>query len=260
MTREQYRAHPALNFSLAKHLLRSPAHFRAAVDEEREETDAMRIGTLAHSMVLEGKNLLDLYAIKPEGMSFATKEGKEWRDKQTLPILKEEDANAIPRIAEAIIENPDAAKILKGCQSRETPIIASMHGVECKCLIDLHDPASGKWTIGDFKTAQDASLREFANNAYRMDYDMQAAWYSDLLAISSGIENAPWWFWIVTEKKPPFVNAVYIPSDELMQSGREKVQRALNIYNECMESGEWPMPLRGIHAIQLPRWAGKGDA
>jgi len=215
----------------------------------------MRIGTLAHSMILEGKNLIDLYAIKPEGMSFATKEGKEWRDKQTLPILKEEDANGIPRIAQAITENKDAALILKGCQSRETPIIANMHGVKCKCLIDLHDPATGKWTIGDFKTAQDISPRKFSATVYDMDYDMQAAWYSDLLAIANGIENPPWWFWIAAEKKPPFLNAVYVPSDEVMESGRDKVKRALTLYKECMELGEWPMPLRGINKIELPSWA-----
>jgi len=255
MTRKEYCQHPALNFSLAKHLLKSPAHFKAAQDEDREETEAMRIGTLAHSMVLEGKNLLDLYAIKTHGMSFASKEGKHWRDKQTLPILTQEDAEGIPRIAAAIADNPDARRILAGCKERETPIIATMHGVLCKALIDLHDPASGKWTVGDFKTAQDASPREFAKNAYKMDYDMQAAWYSDVVAIYYGIENPPWWFWIVAEKKPPFVNSVYVPSDEFMQSGRNKVERALTIYKECLASGEWPMPLSGIQQIELPAWA-----
>ena len=48
----EYRSDPALNFSLAKHLLRGPAYFRAAVDEEQETTEAMHDGTLAHAMVL----------------------------------------------------------------------------------------------------------------------------------------------------------------------------------------------------------------
>lgn len=260
MTREEYRAHPALNFSLAKHLLKSPAHFRAATDEKREETDAMRVGTLAHSMILEGKSLLDLYAIKPEGMSFATKEGKAWRDAQTLPILKEEDANGIPRMAEAIAANKDAALILAGCQTRELPIIQTIDGVECKALIDACGPHANGWGIGDFKTSADVSPRKFAATIFDMDYDMQAAWYSDLFALSRGLESPPWWFWIATEKKPPFLNAVYVPTDEVMASGREKMARALAIFKECTASGEWPLPLRGIHRIELPAWARKGAA
>ena len=260
MTREEYRAHPALNFSLAKYLLKSPAHFRAAVDEEREETDAMRIGTLAHSMILEGKNLIDMYAIKPEGMSFATKEGKAWRDAQTLPILKEEDANSIPRIAEAIAENIDARALLEGCTEREFPVFATMHGVECKALIDAAGlSAANLWCVGDFKTSVDVTPRKFSSTVYDMDYDMQAAWSSDLLALVKGLDHEPWWFWIAAEKKPPFANAVYTPSDKVMESGRKKVERALTIYKQCIASGEWPMPMRGIQIANLPKWAEFGE-
>lgn len=259
MTTEEYRAHPSLNFSLAKHLLKSPAHFKSAQDEEREETDAMRVGTLAHAMILEGKNLLDLYAIKPEGMSFATKEGKAWRDMQTKPILKEEDSNSIPRMAESIAANTDAALILKGCVNKETPVFASLQGVECKALIDSHGRhPKGGLVIADFKTTLDASPWKFSKTVFDMDYDMQAAWYSDILAMVLGDDVAPLWYWIASEKKAPFANAVYAPNDEMMQSGRSKVERALTIYKECVESGEWPMPYQGIKLLSLPKWVKTG--
>lgn len=256
MTREEYRAHPALNFSLAKHLLKSPAHFKAAQDEEREETDAMRIGTMAHAMILEGKDLRSMYAIKPAGMSFAKADGKAWRDAQTLPIITEEEANALPRIAEAIAKNRDATAILSGCTFRERPVFATMHGVECKALMDACGFSATAWAVGDFKTAADVSPRKFSRTIFEMDYDMQAAWSSDLLALEQGLESPPWWFWIATEKKPPFVNVVYQPDAEMMESGRAKVEKALAIYKECTESGEWPMPLRGVQTLSLPAWAG----
>lgn len=255
MTREEYRAHPALNFSLAKHLLTSPAHFKAAQDEEQEETDAMRIGTLAHAMVLEGKDLRDLYAIKPAGMSFATKEGKAWRDDQTLPILKEEDAESIPAIAEAIAKNPDAAGMLRGCTMREHPIFFTLHGVECKALLDMAGTDSRVWVINDFKTSQDASPRKFAKTAYDMHLDMQAAWYSDGLAMAEGLEDPPLFYWTVTEKKKPFFNVVYQPDDETMANGRKKVEKALKRYQDCMKSGEWPMPTKGVQVLRPPNWA-----
>lgn len=255
MTKEEYRKHPALNFSLAKHLLTSPAHFKAAQDEEQEETEAMIVGTLAHSMVLEGKDLRDLYAIKPKGMSFASKEGKSWKAAQTLPILKEEGANSIPSMAEAIAKNPNAAALLRGCEHVERPIFFTLYGVECKALIDLCGGKDGRWALGDMKTALDATPRKFSSVAYDRHYDMQLAWSSDGLAMVEGLEIAPWAFWIVVEKSAPFANTVYEPTAEIMASGRRKVERALTLYKECMENNHWPTHLEHTMTLDLPNYA-----
>jgi len=258
MTVSEYRAHPALNFSLAKHLLKSPAHFKAAMDEEREETDAMRIGTLAHAMILEGKDLRDMYAIKPAGMSFATKEGKAWRDAQTLQILKEEDSNMIPKAAQAITENPHAEAFIKGCQHREMAIVGTIMGVPCKALLDLCGTNGVLWAIGDLKTCQDASPKAFARDVYNRDYDLQMVWYSTLLANAEGLEEPPYWNWISVEKTAPFVNAVYTGRD-FIESGMRKMETVLDRFKECTASGVWPMPYRGIIDLVKPDWA-RGNA
>ena len=254
MTTEEYRKAPGLNFSLAKHLLKSPAHFKAAQDEEKEETDAMRIGTLAHAMILEGKDLRDLYAIKPAGMSFATKEGKAWRDAQTLPILKEEDANMIPQAAQKITENPHAAHILKQCQHRETPIFGTIMGVQCKALLDCHGTDGVAWVINDLKTSTDASQKGFAKSVINFDLDLQAAFYCTLLANIEGLETPPFFVWTAVEKAAPFANAVYT-AEQWMESGMRKLERVMDLYKECVSSGEWPMPYRGINQLERPAWA-----
>lgn len=252
MTAAEYRAHPALNFSLAKHLLKSGAHFKAAQDEEREETDAMRVGTLAHAMILEGKDLRDLYAIKPAGMSFATNEGKAWRAAQTLPILREGDANSIPRMAQAIVCNDYAAAVLRGCTLRETPVFATVLEVECKALLDVAGiKVGGQWLIADLKTCQDSTPRAFAKTVENMHYDLQAAWYCDVLWAAKGLSESPDWNWIAIEKTAPFVNHVY-SAEHWMDSGRDKLDRVLAAYKECMASGVWPMPYGGITALERP--------
>lgn len=249
----EYRKHPALNFSLAKHLLKSPVHFKAAKDEEQEETDAMRIGTLAHAMILEGKDLRHLYAIKPAGMSFATTEGKAWRDAQTLPILKEEDSNMIPRAAEAIAKNQHAAHILKQCQHRETAIIGTIMGVECKALLDSHGTDGREWVINDLKTTQDASPRGFAKAVDKFDLDLQCVFYSTLLANIEGLENPPYWTWTAVEKTAPYVNSVYTAED-WQESGMRKLEIVIDRFKECTASGEWPMPYRGINKLERPAY------
>lgn len=254
MSVEGYRASSKLNFSLAKHLLKSPAHFKAAQDEEREETDAMRIGTLAHAMILEGKDLRDFYAIKPAGMSFATKEGKVWRDAQTLPILKEEDANMLPKAAQAIAENPHAAHILKQCQHRETAITGTIMGVPCKALLDCHGTDGVDWVIIDLKTTVDASPRGFAKAVANFHLDLQLAFYTTLLSNVHGLEKPPWFAWLPIEKTAPYVNSVY-SAEEWMESGMRKLEYVIDKFKECTESGEWPMPYRGINRLECPSWA-----
>lgn len=254
----EYRAHPSLNFSLAKHLLKSPAHFKAAQDaDEQEESEALAIGKLAHSMTLEGKDLRSLYAIKPAGMSFATKEGKAWRDAQTLPILKEDSADSIPQIADAITKNPDAAKILGACGFRETPIFGNLMGVPCKALLDVHGSVKGTWAITDFKTDKDVEARSFKKTVYDRHYDLQMSWYSSLLALEHGLEERPFWTWIAAEKKAPWFNVVYYPTQSFIESGERKLERVLTLYNECMESGKWPFAVTGMQELEPPSWAEK---
>ena len=78
MTIKEYFAIDALNSSRAKLILRSADHFKSAEDEpEPEATESQNVGTCVHAMSIEGKDLRDTFAIKPEGMRFSTKERQE---------------------------------------------------------------------------------------------------------------------------------------------------------------------------------------
>ena len=255
MTTDEYRKADGVNFSSLKHILKSPAHYQANLSEDDEPTQAMIAGTLAHAMILEGKNLLDLYAIKPEGMRFSTKEGKAWRDAQTLPILESDTALAIPRMAESIVANPYAYSMLKGCQHRETPLFANLRGVDCKALLDAHGTDNGEqWVICDLKTTDDASPEAFAKKVANLDYDMQKSFYSQVLAQVHQLEISPMWFWIVVEKSAPFTCAVY-SSEQWDESGDSKLERALELYKQCIANNQWPQPFAGITTLERPKWA-----
>lgn len=256
MNREEYSNLPALNFSKAKHLLRSAAHFKAAMeDEEHEATDAQHIGTMAHAMVLEGKDLRAMYAIKPAGMNLGSKEGRAWKKEQTLPILKEDDIEFIPAAAEAIRNDGHASAMLRGCPLREHVVTGNMMGVECKMLMDLAGSNEGRWAIGDMKTCVDASPYGFSKAVANGHLDMQIAWYADLLAIAEGLEEPPFCFWIAVEKPRAAAVQVYIASEEVMASGRRKVERALTLFKQCQETGSWPGYASGPINLNLPKWA-----
>jgi len=248
MNATEYRQHPALNFSLAKHLLDSPAHFVAAQDEDHEPSEAMMLGTLTHAFVLEDKDLRDEYALKPDGMSFATKEGKAWRDAQTKPILADEKAQRVPLCADSLAKSRTVRKMLELCPMRETPIICEFRGVEIKALLDMHSEG----LIADFKTAQDCTKRAFARKISDYHYDMQAAWYQAAHAAKYGLDEPAPFYWLVVEMKQPFARAIYRASDSLIESGLAKMERAIEIYKECLASGKWELPEVELEEIDLP--------
>lgn len=86
-----YHNDPALGSSGVRDLMQSPLKYwvnspynpeRPAAEEEdptdKKATSATVLGSYMHDLLLEGGR--KAYAIKPAGMSFATKEGKAWRD------------------------------------------------------------------------------------------------------------------------------------------------------------------------------------
>lgn len=242
MTREQYNAIQAIHYSVAKYLLKTPLHYQQALKDEEDgaEDEKFAVGTLAHAMVLENKDLSKLFAIKPRGMSFATTKGKEWKAEQTLPILKEEDLNKVPRMAEAIVNHPRASRILRGCTEREYCLQATMGGLPCKALLDgVGSDDDAKRGILEIKTTRDASPWTFAKLAYDLHYDLQATFYSHMLALVEKLDDRPWMTWVAVENSPPWAVACYSPSEFMIESGMQKLSRVFEALNQCMESGHW---------------------
>jgi hypothetical protein len=255
MTTAKYRAADAVNFSSLKHILTSPAHYRAELEAERKETPAMLLGTMTHSVILEGMPLSKVCAIKPPDMSLATKEGKAWKAEQAgKPIISDADADAIVGMAQSVASNPHAMAMLKACPNREQPMFANLRGVECKALIDAYGTDGHDYVLCDLKTTDDASPDAFMRKVASLHYDMQAAFYAEVLAQNYQIENPPHFYWLAVEKAPPYTCAVY-SAIEWMEHGEEKVRSALETLKECRASGEWPQPWQGINILQRPAWA-----
>jgi PDDEXK-like domain of unknown function (DUF3799) len=258
LTRDKYKLLDAVHYSTAKVFIdQTPAHYLQALANERNgagnDEERHAVGTLCHAMSLEGKDLLGTFAIKPKGMSFATTKGKAWRDAQTLPILKEEDANRVPKMADAIAKHPVASRIIRSCPLREWALVGQMGGLNCKALLDaVGNDEAGVRGFVEIKTTSDASPRAFARQIYALHYDMQCSFYSTLLALSEGLEVAPWMAWIAVENAPPWAVACYQPSESMMASGNLKVAEFFEGVNECMRTGNWPAYSEEIIELDPP--------
>jgi len=109
----------------------------------------------------------------------------------------------------------------------------------------------------DFKSAASADPGEFARAAHRYFYDMQDAWYRDAILYTLGVPDAAFVF-VVQEKDPPYLCAVYELSMRDVLEGRERNRRARRVFARCQQSGVWPgyqAPDEVVTKISLPRWA-----
>ena len=258
MTPEEYRAAPGLNFSLAKHLLRSGAHFRAAVEAPEAPTHEMEIGTMLHAWVLEDKP--PRYIVKPDGMKLSTKDGitfKAEAEADDRTILAYDEAAMLVRILANLADNRTIQNAFRGCQKRELPLFADFDGVAIKGLIDmLGEDATGAATLLDFKTANDASDHGFGTAVATYHYLMQAAWYSALVSLHLALEQPPRFAWIVAETSAAGVCRLIQPTPEQMGLGDRQMERCIRRFKECQERNVWPgYSNGGVSTLRLPAWA-----
>jgi len=98
------------------------------------------------------------------------------------------------------------------------------HGVAAKCRPDVWYPDGRK--IYDLKTTINASPDEFRRTVlYRRHYDIQAAWYTAGVENVTGVKHK--FVWIAQEKTYPFGVGIYTAGDGIIESGRRKINIAL---------------------------------
>lgn len=243
MTRAEYHTLPAVNYSSLKHILTSPAHYQAALREVREETTAMRLGTMLHQWWLEGKDdVLAGCAVKPEGLSFSTKEGKAWREEnQGKFILSADEWALFLKRQSALKDSKIANSILDVMPDREKALVGEIEGVPVKALFD----ANSTCAFLDLKTCQKNDPKSWGESVQEYHYDFQSALYAEILR--QNYQNDPAFYWITVSADDSPAVVVYEPGP-FRERGRDKLRRAIAAYKELQAYGEQPL------VPELPYW------
>ena len=254
MPADQYFASAAVSNSDLKWIAPpyTPAHFAAykAGEIVKEETDAMRIGTLTHCCILEPDKMAGSYAIKPEGMNFATKEGKAWKSEQTQTIISQSHADMISRMMNSVWRHPEAKALISG-SDRERSLFAQDDDLWLKGRIDCL--TKGGNIIADLKTCELADLDSVEKAIYSYGYFRQAAYYLRIASLL-GLQKSRFVF-IFVEKTPPHCVALYSITEEALKVGEMEIDASLRLLRFCKESGRWPGRETGINDAGLPTWA-----
>jgi hypothetical protein len=261
MPHADYLAVPAMSASGLKHMQRSPAHyFGLHLDPRRvepEPTAAMANGTLVHACIFEPATVAGRFVVRPPGMTFTTKEGKAWRDAQTLPIIDADALAAAQLQAAAVRALPDVGPLLTDGAGEVSAFWTDEETASaCKCRPDWVSPAGDGVVLIDGKTCQDAGPDGFGRAIWNFGYHLQAAWYCDGYAMASG-KPVHGFVFAAVESAWPHTAAAYMLTDDVLDAARAINRRLLNQYAECLRSGQWPGYQSTVQLINLPAWANR---
>ena len=262
MPAEQYHGIAAMSAGGLKRMRQSPAHFFGQqLDPNRpkggEPSPAMKAGTLFHVALFEPSELAARYVVKPEGMSFSSKDGKAWRE--ALPsgveVIDAEQLAKARAQARNVCALPEVSALMtEGMAEASAFWIDEQTGELCKCRPDWTSPAGDGVVLIDGKSCQDASPDGFSRTAWTMGYLHTAAWYIDGYQAATG-QRVHGYVFAAVEHEWPHVAAPYMVPDDLLDRARAENRRLLNRYAECKRSGVWPAYSEGVTLITLPKWA-----
>lgn len=247
LSNQAYHAHAALGSTSLKTLAtRTPAHWRWERDHPVHK-DAYDIGTVAHSLILEG----DESGVKV--IDVADKRGAKWtgpadeaKAAGLIPLTKRE-MDGIRAMRDSVMAHPVASRALTGHKAEQS-VFWEEEDVTFKCRPDAWQP--GK--LWDLKTTINADPNEFGKTAHNFGYHQSAAHYIDGVKELTG-EELPFGF-ILVEKTAPYLVSVVELDWEAIELGRALNDRAKRIYRECSDSGNWP-GYPAAEPIALPNWA-----
>jgi len=250
----EYCAWPYVNNSSLAALRRSPAHYKAAMENQREPTEAMLFGTLAHAGKLEPLSIPQNYIVMPrfegeirrdDGSEYSNvKASKAYKEKVEefhsvntgKEIVSQDMFDNLIALCDSLSRNELSAKWLRCDGPAEVSLVWDdpITGLRCKARCDKLDWKAKR--ITDLKTTRDCM--DFCRSLGKYGYARQAAFYRDGLGVLTGDEYE---FCIVAvEKEPPFGVMSAPMSEDTLVAGHIEYRKALNAIYECGQSQEWP--------------------
>lgn len=250
-TRQEYDAiKDHLNFSGAKKLLISPAHYQNYLTQPNEQTKALKVGSLTHAKVLQPEIVDQEFCVSPD-IDKRTKEGKMLFEQflakaGTKTVVSQDEWELTENVARSMnqIVNRLGVKFVK----TEFMFTTELFGVKVKVAIDaLGDDDF----LYDLKTTEAADPRNFLRSVLNYKYALQAYIYRMAYESAFGSRLKGFRF-IAVEKEPPFAGAVYELGAEVMTSASFDFEKAVKLYKSCTELGEWPSYPEDVQVIDLP--------
>jgi hypothetical protein len=242
-------------------LMQSPAHYwwDSPLNPDREPAEpskALKLGSLAHTWLLEGEVFVDRYMVVDDDLNLNSKGGrlaKEDAAEQGKTLIRKKEMRAVQAM-KAQMERSMAAPLFADTRTEMTLAWKDDEtGVWLRTRFDALPP-SPRRILPDYKTAESAKPSDFERSIANYGYHMQAALYMESIRAVTG-ERPERWLFVVQEKAGPYAVSVLQLRPETLVLGRHMVRRAIRIFADCLAADRWPTYSDNAEPVGLPRWA-----
>lgn len=205
----------------------------------KPDTEVFALGRAAHALVLGEPDFAKYFIVSPYA-DFRTKAAQEWRDAQTLTVLKESEFVTVQEMAAAQLASHQCANAFKNGKPEQSLIWKDEEtGIWIKSRPDWlpNDPTSN--FIVDYKSAASIAEEPWAYAMHDYGYHWQSALQIDGVKAVTG--KAPLGVaHVVQEKAVPYLCELRMVSPEQIEDGRFLYRRALRKFAQCLKAGRWP--------------------
>lgn len=249
-----YRAAPGLNFSTLRLAAKSLLHYRHALDNPPRETDAMRLGSLTHALILTDEPALDVLQRERCAIWEGARRGKAWKAFKAEHagdlVITLRDVTRADEMRRAVRER--AGDVLAGLafevelfwQHTET-------GARLKGRVD----GMARGRLVELKTT--ARIDSFGREAAARLYHAQAGFYAHGMEATTG--TFPAVTMIAVESTPPHDVAVYDVGEDDLVRGYRMCEDWIRRVIEAERTGRWPGVAPERTTLEIPAWAYAGE-
>jgi PDDEXK-like uncharacterized protein DUF3799 len=251
---------PSLSSSIAKLLIeRTPRHAKCAhprlnPDHKPKDNSKFDLGSVVHELMLGVGGGFSIITADDYRSKLAQEQRQNAINAGLVPILTDQFLKAKNISAQATRTLKEFGINYLADNFNEIVLIWEEQGISCRAMIDSVNDAQ----IYDIKTTagslSDVNLNRLIAN---LGYELSAAFYiRGLKKVQPDLANHNTTFtWIFVEIEPPYEVVVMDADRTTLEIGARKVNAAINIWADCMKSGEWPGYPRKRRLSQYPTWA-----
>jgi exodeoxyribonuclease VIII len=240
LTFKEYHAIEAWGSSALRAMRRGPPA-RVIWERDRPDwnTDATILGSAVHCALLTPDIYTRDFAVKPVGMTFASKEGKAWRDdpiRAGATMLSADAGSTVNAIVNALMDKTAVRESIEKASMREKSIVwdCSITGERCKARPDWIE---GRY-IYDLKVSRHASGSALGYRAFVEGWMHQLAHYRTG-ASAVGMDVRGGRLVVVEPSAPHFVYTLEVKIDALDLIEIENIA-TVKILRECRLNELWP--------------------
>ena len=244
MSNQIYHNCPGISSSVIRRFGQSQLH---ALQEEVADSSALRFGSAAHALIVEGEAIFNKEVACLSGSPYtnANKELKRDYEARGLTVITNEDRETIYAMRESLI--PEADKLLHPSENEfpgvfQYPYERAIFWFERDLLLKVKSdvvryPLSVPYSdnsiiLVDYKTTQSCEPRSFTSSVKKYQYDLQAAWYKRAYEMAGfKVED---FIFVAQEKKPPYATKIFKMKHQDMEAGWLELNRLLGEYKRVI--------------------------